>query len=57
MVREQEEELNEHEENLLIAEHSQYGWLTVSKIRCKKLDSSIMKKIEQVDALIDMAKK
>ena len=57
LVREQEEELNEHEENLLIAEHSQYGWLTVSKIRCKKLDSSIMKKIEQVDALIDMAKK
>ena len=35
LVREQEEELNEHEENLKIAEYSQHqhGWLTVSKIR------------------------
>ena len=57
LVREQEEELKEHQENLMIAEFSQHGWLTVSKIRGEKhLDSSVIKKIQKVDALIDMAK-
>ena len=57
LVQEQEEELNEHEENLLIAENSQHGWLTVSEIRGKKLlDSKLVKKMHFVDALIDKAK-
>ena len=54
LVREEEELLLEHEEDLLIADSSQHGWLTVSKIRDKKfLNSSLVKKIAQVDSLIE----
>ena len=57
LVKEQEEDLDKHEEDLLIADSSDHGWLTVSKIRDKKiLNSSLVKKIHQVDALIEKAK-
>ena len=57
LVQEQEDDLREHEENLMIAENSQHGWLTVSKIRGEKhLDPKLVKKMLEVDALIDRAK-
>lgn len=57
LVKKQEEELVKHEQDLIIADESEFGWLTVAKIRDKKfLSSSLVKQINKVDALIAKAK-
>ena len=58
LIKEQEKALVRHEEDLIIADESEFGWLTVSKIRDKKfLKSSLVKQITKVDELIAKAKK
>jgi len=52
-----EDELINHEENLLIADESEFGWLTVSKIRDRKfLSSTLQKQITKVDAILARSK-
>jgi len=57
LLKDQRKALEDHEQDLLVADSSEYGWLTVAKIRDKKfLSSSLVKKIHQVDSLLAKAK-
>jgi len=47
-------QLEEHEENLIIADSSPHGWLAVSKVRShKELPKSLRKKLAQVEKELD----
>ena len=56
-LAEQEEVLKEHEEDLITADSSKFGWLTVQKLRnISSLPTSQLKKIEKIESLIERTK-
>ena len=56
-VRDLIESVEEQGEDLLIADTSKHGWLTVFNLRGKKnLPSDLMKKIDKIDSKIDREK-
>ena len=53
-LEEQKEVLKDHEEDLVVADSSKYGWLTVQKLKNTScLNSSRFKKIEKIESLIE----
>ena len=53
-LEEQKEELKQHEEDLITADSSKFGWLTVQKLKnTSSLASSQLRKIEKIESLIE----
>ena len=54
ILEEQQDLLRQHEEDLITADSSKFGWLTVQKLRNTScLPNSHLKKIEKIEALIE----
>lgn len=56
-IKEQEETIDEHQEDLITADSCKFGWLTVQKLKnTSSLPSAQLRKIEKIEALIERTK-